>query len=186
MAGGLAHTRHPGVSLHRGVPLLRYASLAAVLIIIRVGRKPAWLGVVFRLSNALQTWAMLDVFLLGVAVAYALITCIIVGDGGCGHGLLRRRRHPHTDRQSHIGCIACLAIDQNRFLLRRRPSGDRLCHLRLLDAARTARVPVRALRRHRQAPSALQPLALKCAAACGRSAVSPGESLSDCDDPHRF
>ena len=52
-------------------PLLRYASLAAVLIIIRRRIKPAWLGVVFRLSNALQTWAMLDVFLLGVAVAYA-------------------------------------------------------------------------------------------------------------------
>ena len=52
-------------------PVLRYASLAAVLIMIRMRRKPRWLGPVFRVSNALQPWAMLDVFLLGVTVAYA-------------------------------------------------------------------------------------------------------------------
>lgn len=59
-------------------PVLRYASLAAVLIVIRMGRKPAWLGVAFRLSNALQTWAMLDVFLLGVAVAYARLNASLL------------------------------------------------------------------------------------------------------------
>ncbi|HEY0745146.1 MAG TPA: paraquat-inducible protein A [Steroidobacteraceae bacterium] len=52
-------------------PVLRYASLALVLISIRMKKKSQWLGIVFRASNALQTWAMLDVFLLGVAVAYA-------------------------------------------------------------------------------------------------------------------
>jgi paraquat-inducible protein A len=52
-------------------PPVRYAALTAVLLAVRVGARPRWLGAVFRLANALQTWAMLDVFFLGMAVAYA-------------------------------------------------------------------------------------------------------------------
>jgi paraquat-inducible protein A len=67
-------------------PVLRYASLAAVLVMIRSRQKPAWLGIVFRLSNALQPWAMLDVFLLGVAVAYARLhaSLFVTVDVGMG------------------------------------------------------------------------------------------------------
>jgi paraquat-inducible protein A len=35
-----------------------------------MGRRPAWLTPAFRICNALQVWAMLDVFLLGLLVAY--------------------------------------------------------------------------------------------------------------------
>ena len=52
-------------------PVLRFGTLTAVLLAVRTGRRPAWLGCAFRIANALQTWAMLDVFLLGLAVAYA-------------------------------------------------------------------------------------------------------------------
>jgi paraquat-inducible protein A len=52
-------------------PPLRFAALSAVLLAIRVNSRPRWLGPVFRWANALQTWAMLDVFFLGSAVAYA-------------------------------------------------------------------------------------------------------------------
>ncbi len=52
-------------------PVVRYGTLTVVLLTIRLERRPRWLGRVFRLSNSLQTWAMLDVFLLGFAVAYA-------------------------------------------------------------------------------------------------------------------
>ena len=52
-------------------PVVRFGALAAVLLALRMDRRPRWVGVVFRLSNALQTWAMLDVFLLGFGVAYA-------------------------------------------------------------------------------------------------------------------
>jgi paraquat-inducible protein A len=52
-------------------PLVRFGSLTAVLLTLRLGHRPFWLGPVFRLANTLQTWAMLDVFLLGFAVAYA-------------------------------------------------------------------------------------------------------------------
>jgi paraquat-inducible protein A len=51
-------------------PVMRLSSLAAVLLALRVGEKPRWLPAAFRLCNVLQTWAMLDVFLLGLMVAY--------------------------------------------------------------------------------------------------------------------
>jgi paraquat-inducible protein A len=51
-------------------PLLRFAALTAVLWTVRLDRNPPWLPSVFRLANALQVWAMLDVFLLGLMVAY--------------------------------------------------------------------------------------------------------------------
>jgi paraquat-inducible protein A len=52
-------------------PVVRFGALAVVLFAVRLELRPSWLGFVFRIGNALQTWAMLDVFLLGLAVAYA-------------------------------------------------------------------------------------------------------------------
>ncbi len=52
-------------------PLVHVTALTAVLLALRSGRRPRWLGLCFRIANALQTWAMLDVFLLGLTVAYA-------------------------------------------------------------------------------------------------------------------
>ena len=52
-------------------PAIRFAAIAAVLSAIRFGARPMWLGGAFRVANALQIWAMLDVFCLGSAVAYA-------------------------------------------------------------------------------------------------------------------
>jgi paraquat-inducible protein A len=51
-------------------PLIRFGSLTAVLGALRLGRRPVWLAPAFRVCNALQVWAMLDVFLLGLMVAY--------------------------------------------------------------------------------------------------------------------
>ena len=52
-------------------PVMRCGALAVVLMAIRLDQRPRWLGFVFRISNTLQTWAMMDVFLLGLGVAYA-------------------------------------------------------------------------------------------------------------------
>jgi paraquat-inducible protein A len=52
-------------------PILRFTALGSVLFMLRSNTRPPWLGTAFRLSIQLQTWAMLDVFLLGLAVAYA-------------------------------------------------------------------------------------------------------------------
>ena len=52
-------------------PAIRFTALTVVLSTMRFGARPRWLGAAFRVANALQTWAMLDVFALGSAVAYA-------------------------------------------------------------------------------------------------------------------
>src|SRR5580692_5832049 len=51
-------------------PLVRFGALTAVLFTLRLGQRPAWQTRAFRVCNALQVWAMLDVFLLGLMVAY--------------------------------------------------------------------------------------------------------------------
>jgi paraquat-inducible protein A len=52
-------------------PVMRFGALTAVLLSVRAGKNRGWEGSVFRMANTLQTWAMLDVFLLGFVVAYA-------------------------------------------------------------------------------------------------------------------
>ena len=51
-------------------PLIRFGALTAVLLTLRLGQRPAWQTRAFRVCNALQVWAMLDVFLLGLIVAF--------------------------------------------------------------------------------------------------------------------
>lgn len=65
-------------------PLLRFAALSAVLLAVRLERRPAWLTSLFRLANALQVWAMLDVFLLGLMVAYFRLRTSLVVELGAG------------------------------------------------------------------------------------------------------
>jgi paraquat-inducible protein A len=63
-------------------PLLRFGTLTGVLLALRLGRRPAWLAPAFRVCNVLQVWAMLDVFLLGLIVAYfRLRTSLVVSLG---------------------------------------------------------------------------------------------------------
>ena len=66
------------------LPIVRFGLLTAVLATLRLGRRPAWVGPVFRWSNSLQTWAMADVFLLAFWIAYARLAAtvtVIVGPG---------------------------------------------------------------------------------------------------------
>jgi paraquat-inducible protein A len=66
------------------LPITRFALLTLVLAAVRLGRRPEWLGRVFRWSNELQTWAMADVFLLAFLVAYARLAAtvtVIIGPG---------------------------------------------------------------------------------------------------------
>jgi paraquat-inducible protein A len=66
------------------LPLIRFALLTLVLAHIRFGRRPSWLGRAFRRANSLQTWAMPDVFLLGLAVAYSRLAATITVTVGTG------------------------------------------------------------------------------------------------------
>jgi paraquat-inducible protein A len=59
-------------------PVVRFSALTGVLLALRVGYRPPWLAPVFRICNAMQTWAMLDVFLLGLMVAYIRLRSSII------------------------------------------------------------------------------------------------------------
>ena len=65
-------------------PLVRFALLTAVLGMLELGRTRPWLGPAFRWANRLETWAMPDVFLLGLAVAYARLAASIAVRVGPG------------------------------------------------------------------------------------------------------
>jgi paraquat-inducible protein A len=65
-------------------PLLRFAALTAVAWAVRLDRHPAWLTTAFRMANALQVWAMLDVFLLGLMVAYFRLRSSLEVELGAG------------------------------------------------------------------------------------------------------
>lgn len=66
------------------LPLIRFGLLTVVLGAVRLGLRPRWLGRAFRLANALQTWAMPDVFLLGLWIAYARLSAVVFTVVGAG------------------------------------------------------------------------------------------------------
>ena len=65
-------------------PMVRFGLLTSVLGALQLGRRPAWLGTAFRYANHLQIWAMADVFVLGLAVAYARLKATLAVDLGTG------------------------------------------------------------------------------------------------------
>ncbi len=65
-------------------PFARFTLLCAVLGALRFGARPAWLGRAFRLANTLEQWAMPDVFLLALWVAYARLSATITVQLGAG------------------------------------------------------------------------------------------------------
>ena len=66
------------------LPLLRFGLLTAVLSMLRLQRRPGWLGPAFRIADDLRTWAMPDVFLLALWVAYARLDKTIAVELGLG------------------------------------------------------------------------------------------------------
>ena len=66
------------------LPFARFGLLTAVLGMLQAGRRAPWLGRAFRYANALHTWAMPDVFLIGLAVAYARLESSISAQLGVG------------------------------------------------------------------------------------------------------
>ncbi|UAK24287.1 paraquat-inducible protein A [Sphingomonas nostoxanthinifaciens] len=66
-------------------PIVRFGLLTLVLGALEFDVKADWLGPAFRWADKLQSWAMLDVFLLGLAVAYARLAdsiAVRLGPGG--------------------------------------------------------------------------------------------------------
>ncbi len=65
-------------------PFIRFGLLTIVLATLRLGGRPPWLGRAFRLADSLRVWAMPDVFLLGLAVAYSRLASTVTVTLGAG------------------------------------------------------------------------------------------------------
>jgi paraquat-inducible protein A len=65
-------------------PLFRIAATIYVLASIGMGRRPRHLATIFRLSERLRPWAMLDVFLLGTLIAVTKLHDLAAVDIGTG------------------------------------------------------------------------------------------------------
>ena len=82
------------------IPLAKILGMLAVLIPLHLGRQPRWVFGGFRWVERFQTWAMMEVYLLGVIVAYVKMqdlatvhvgiamyafigTIVAAGGGGC-------------------------------------------------------------------------------------------------------
>ncbi len=66
-------------------PLLRFGLLSLVLGCLCLGLRPGWLGMAFRVANALQVWAMVDVGLLALWIAFTRLHATVpttLGPGG--------------------------------------------------------------------------------------------------------
>ena len=112
-------------------PLIRFALLTAVLVEVERDRHPPWLGRAFRWATDLETWAMPDVYLLGLAVAYFRLAAAI--DVSLGPGAICfilagtmslfvratldkaevwRRIAPDTELSAGTETVACFECEQ--------------------------------------------------------------------------
>lgn len=67
------------------LPFLRFGLLTAVLAAVCMRMRARWMGPAFRLSEVLDQWAMLDVFLFGGVIGYGRIAPFLpvqIGAGG--------------------------------------------------------------------------------------------------------
>jgi len=85
----LAHEGWPALAVVVGLvlivlPPLRFGLLTVVLTLLHTTWRPAWLGATFRLTNVLQPWAMVDVGLLALWVAYARLHATVPTHLGAG------------------------------------------------------------------------------------------------------
>jgi paraquat-inducible protein A len=73
------------------LPFLRFTTLAIVLLTLDTDHHPHWLGKMFRWSEQIDQWAMLDVFLIGFGIGFERVApflSIVIGVGGwCVIGL---------------------------------------------------------------------------------------------------
>ncbi|THD79317.1 MAG: paraquat-inducible protein A [Phenylobacterium sp.] len=110
-------------------PVLRFGLLATALGALRLGRRERWIGPVFRWADRLQPWAMADVALLALWIAYTRLAATVptrLGVGGAcfvAAGLLTlftratlnrsevwrriRAQPPWSARRAGFGCAAC-------------------------------------------------------------------------------
>lgn len=137
------------------LPFVRFGLLAAVLIAVRLGRRDAWMGPAFRISEMLDLWAMADVLLIGAAVGWGRVEALIpVGIDAGGWALIsaaaftmltratldkravwRRIAIPKVKPGPHpIGCTHCDLVLPGRLVGQRCPRCKAKLHRRKLGS----------------------------------------------------
>ncbi len=131
------------------LPLLKILSMLAVLLPLKLGRRPRYLPPLFRFVETVKPWAMMEVYLLGVFVAYvklidlatielgvavyafvALIVLLAAGDANLDDRVVweRLKAAPRVPlpsakvRAALVGCHACNLVSR----WRRPPKGGHL------------------------------------------------------------
>jgi paraquat-inducible protein A len=170
LAGGLARLWHQDWIALAGLstvfviilPLLRTALLVLVLGALRLGLRPPWLGRAFRWAVRLSPWAMLDVFLLAVAVGYYYLTAIehlqtAIETGGLlllAAGLLTLLERAMLDECTVWRAIGAEAPRQTAALPPARATGCGTCGLVRLRASAGGHCPRCGARNHARKPGA--------------------------------
>lgn len=146
------------------MPFLRSSSLVVVLMMVRTGQRAPWLGWLFRMSEKIDEWAMIDVFLIGCIIGYSRVAPFFpvhVGIGGycviaasfmtmitratMDHRAIWREIGPEasTDGQDALTCTACDHIapphDEGKKCIR---CGARLWHERPFSSSRALALTV--------------------------------------------
>jgi paraquat-inducible protein A len=141
-------------------PILRFGLLTAVLTAVRLRWRGRWIGPAFRWTNRLQSWAMADIALVGLWVAYTRLSATVptrLGVGGMcliAAGVLclfaratlnpsevwrRIRRQPPVDAARPIlSCDGCGYLAPQRSASRPCPRCGQRLHIRKPGAARRA------------------------------------------------
>lgn len=141
-------------------PILRLGLVTAVLAAVRLRLRGRWIGPAFRWSNNLQPWAMADVAMVGLWVAYTRLSATVPTQLGLGGmclvaaGVLclfvratlnpsdvwrRIRRQPAVDPARPIlSCEACGYLAPGRSAARPCPRCGQRLHARKPGAARRA------------------------------------------------
>jgi paraquat-inducible protein A len=127
------------------LPFVRFGLLTVVLGALRLGRHPTWLGAAFRWAMWLDRWAMMDVFLVSMAVGYYYLTTIehldmtIEPGGQClaAAGIMSMLSRAALDRRTVWRAIAGEAEGEREG----RTIGCRTCGLILPQSREGARCP---------------------------------------------
>jgi len=141
-------------------PILRLGLLTAVLAAVRLRLRGRWIGPVFRWSNSLQPWAMADVALVGLWIAYTRLSATVPTQLGLGGvclvaaGVLTlfvratlnpsdvwrriRRQAPVDPARAILACDACGYLAPQRSASRPCPRCGQRLHARKPGAARRA------------------------------------------------
>ena len=94
-------------------PLLKLSGMAWLLLPLRQGRRPWKLAPVFRMVQTLHPWSMMEVYMLGVLVAYVKLSDLATIVPGIALYFVRHAHPPHRGGGRLLGPGRCVGASGN-------------------------------------------------------------------------